>query len=115
MENCNNSRGRPQGRREVNQLGRTGRANGGVGRENVQPGREVACQEDRAQCYAFSSKNEVETSNRVIIFTIIVFYLSINVLFDPCCTYSYVSMKYALESYMICNIHVDPIHVSTLV
>ncbi|KAH0730222.1 hypothetical protein KY289_001410 [Solanum tuberosum] len=53
-------------------------------RGNVQPGREVVRQDDRAQCYAFSSKNEVEASGAVII-----------------------------EFAMICDILHAPIHVST--
>ncbi|KAH0772846.1 hypothetical protein KY290_009983 [Solanum tuberosum] len=35
-------------------------------RGNVQPSREVARQDDRAQCYASSGKNEAETSDAVI-------------------------------------------------
>ncbi|KAH0741272.1 hypothetical protein KY290_034315 [Solanum tuberosum] len=37
-----------------------------TGRGNVQPGREVAHQDDRAQCYAFSGKNEAKASDAVI-------------------------------------------------
>ncbi|KAH0745921.1 hypothetical protein KY285_007578 [Solanum tuberosum] len=50
--NGNNGRGRPQGGR------------GGKG--NAQLGREVARQDDRAQCYAFPGKNEAEASDAVI-------------------------------------------------
>ncbi|WMV32385.1 hypothetical protein MTR67_025770 [Solanum verrucosum] len=51
------------GGRGGNQRGRGGRGNGNVGRGNTQPGREVAHQDDRAQCYAFPGKNEAEESD----------------------------------------------------
>jgi len=58
--NGNNGRGHLKGGRGGNRRGRGGRGNdnGNGGRGNVQPGREVVRQDDRAQCYAFPSKNE---------------------------------------------------------
>ncbi len=58
----------------------------------MQPGREVARQDDRAQCYAFSDNNEAEASDAVITCTILVCDRMANVLFDPGSTYSYVSV-----------------------
>uniref|UniRef100_M1DSB7 'chromo' domain containing protein n=1 Tax=Solanum tuberosum TaxID=4113 RepID=M1DSB7_SOLTU len=46
--NSNNGRGHPQGGRGGNQRGRRGRGNDNVGMGNVQPGREVARQNDKA-------------------------------------------------------------------
>ncbi|XP_049394681.1 uncharacterized protein LOC125858968 [Solanum stenotomum] len=65
--NSNNGRGRPQGGRRGNQRCRGGRGNGNAGRGTKQPGREVAHQDGRAQCYAFHGKNEEESSDAVII------------------------------------------------
>ncbi|WMV24093.1 hypothetical protein MTR67_017478, partial [Solanum verrucosum] len=62
--------GRPQGGRKGNQRGHDGRGNGNAGRGNVLLGREVVCQDDRAECYAFPGKNEVEVSDAVITCTI---------------------------------------------
>jgi len=74
--NGNNCRGRPQGGRGGNQRGRGGRGNGNGngnrGRGNVQSGRKVARQDDRAQCYAFPGKNEAKASDAVITGTILV-------------------------------------------
>ena len=53
MGNNNNARGRPQDRQGGNQRGH------GV-RGNAQPGKEVACQDDKAQFYSFMGKNEAE-------------------------------------------------------
>ncbi|KAH0743076.1 hypothetical protein KY290_031069 [Solanum tuberosum] len=58
--------GRQQGGRRGNQRGRGGRGNGNTGRGNVKPSREVARQDDRAQCYTFPGKNEVEAYDTVI-------------------------------------------------
>ncbi|KAH0665419.1 hypothetical protein KY285_026625 [Solanum tuberosum] len=52
------------------------------GRGAVQPGREVARQDDMAQCYAFLGKNEAETSDAVITCTILVCDQMANVLID---------------------------------
>ena len=79
----------------------------------MQPGSEVAPQDDRAQCYAFPGKNEADASNAVITCTILVCDRMANVLFDPGSTYSYVSMRFASEFAMICDILDAPIHVST--
>lgn len=43
-----------------------------IGRGLTQPGRKVTCQDVRAQCYAFSSNNEAESSDVVITCTILV-------------------------------------------
>lgn len=43
-----NGRGRPQGIQCGNQQGRRSRGNGSVGRGNMQPSREVSCQDDKA-------------------------------------------------------------------
>ncbi|WMV08695.1 hypothetical protein MTR67_002080 [Solanum verrucosum] len=40
----------------------------------VKPGRDVARQDDRAQCYAFPGKNEAESSDTVITSTILRLY-----------------------------------------
>lgn len=57
----------------------------------MQPGKKVVCQDDMAQCYAFSGKNEVEAFNVVIMDTILVCDRMANVL-NLCSTVSYVSM-----------------------
>ena len=49
----------------------------------MQPNKEVACQDDRAQCYAFPGKNEAEVFDAVITCTILVCEWMANVLFDP--------------------------------
>ncbi|KAH0682648.1 hypothetical protein KY289_020400 [Solanum tuberosum] len=74
--NGNNGRG-------GNQRGHEGRGNGNADRGNVQPGRKVARHDDRAQCYTFPGKSEVETSDAVITSTIFVCDRMASVLFDP--------------------------------
>ncbi|WMV59038.1 hypothetical protein MTR67_052423 [Solanum verrucosum] len=59
------------GGRGGNRRGCGGRGNGNSGRGTLQPGREAACHDDRAQCYAFSSKIEAEASDVVITCTIL--------------------------------------------
>ncbi|WMV25842.1 hypothetical protein MTR67_019227, partial [Solanum verrucosum] len=76
-------RGHLQGGRGGNQRGREGRGNGNARRGNVQPGRDMVCQDDRAQCYAFPGKNVAEASDAVVCDRMA------NVLFDPGSTYSY--------------------------
>ncbi|WMV14705.1 hypothetical protein MTR67_008090, partial [Solanum verrucosum] len=83
------------------------------GRGAMQPGREVARQDDMAQCYAFHGKTEAEASDAVITCTILVCDRMANVLFDLGSTYSYVSVRFASEFAMICDILDAPIHVST--
>ncbi|KAH0746358.1 hypothetical protein KY285_008015 [Solanum tuberosum] len=83
MGNCINGRGCPQGRRGGNQQGRGGRGNGNADKGTVHSGREVARQDDRAQCYAFPSKSEAEASGAVITTTILDCDRMANVLFDP--------------------------------
>ncbi|WMV59720.1 hypothetical protein MTR67_053105 [Solanum verrucosum] len=113
--NGNNGRGRLQGGRRGNQRGRgsRGNGNGNGGRGNMQPGREVARHDDRAQCYAFPDNNEAEDSDKVIICTILVCDRMANVLFDPGSTYSYVSVSFSSDFDMICDILDTPIRVST--
>ncbi|WMV49430.1 hypothetical protein MTR67_042815 [Solanum verrucosum] len=82
-------------------------------RGTIQLGREVARHEDMAQCYAFSGKTEAEASDAVITCTILVCDRMTNVLFDPGSTYSYVSILFASEFAMICDILDAPIHAST--
>ncbi|WMV09364.1 hypothetical protein MTR67_002749 [Solanum verrucosum] len=115
--NGNNGRGHPQGGRGGNQRGHGGRGNGNGnrGRGNAQPGREVAHHDDRPQCYAFPGKNEVEASDAMITGTILICDRMANVLFDPGSTYSYVSLRFASDFGMICDILDAPIRVSTLV
>ncbi|KAH0743175.1 hypothetical protein KY290_031168 [Solanum tuberosum] len=55
----------------------------GNGRCTMQPGREVAHHDDRAQYYAFPGKTEVEASDVVITSIILVCDRMANVLFDP--------------------------------
>ncbi|WMV23198.1 hypothetical protein MTR67_016583, partial [Solanum verrucosum] len=86
--NCNNGRGRPQGGRERHQRGRGVRGNG-------------------------NGKNEVEAFDAVITGTILVCNRMANMLFDPNSTYSYVSVRFASEFDMICDVLDAPIRVST--
>ncbi|KAH0765510.1 hypothetical protein KY285_001381 [Solanum tuberosum] len=97
------------------QRGRGGRGNGNGkgGRGNTQPGRAVARHDNRGQCYAFSGKNEAEVSDAVIIGTILVYDRMANMLFDPGPTYSYVSLRFASDFDMICDILDAHIRVST--
>ena len=50
--------------------------------------------DDRAQCYAFLGKNEVEASDAVITGTILVYDRIANVLFDPGSTCFYMSVSF---------------------
>ncbi|WMV27244.1 hypothetical protein MTR67_020629 [Solanum verrucosum] len=113
--NGNNGRERPQGGRGGNQQGREGRGNGNACRGNAHSGKEVARQDDRAWCYAFLGKNEAETSDAVITFTILVCDQMANMLFNPGSTFSYVSVRFASKFDMICDMFDASIHVSTLV
>uniref|UniRef100_M1DP73 'chromo' domain containing protein n=1 Tax=Solanum tuberosum TaxID=4113 RepID=M1DP73_SOLTU len=53
-----NGRGLSQSAQGGNQQGQIGRGNGNADRGEVQPGKEVARHDDRAQCYAFPVKTE---------------------------------------------------------
>ncbi|XP_015167009.1 uncharacterized protein [Solanum tuberosum] len=64
--NVNNGRGHPQSGRGGNQRCREGRGNGNASRGNMQSGREVARQDDKAQCYAFPGKNKADASDAVV-------------------------------------------------
>lgn len=70
-------------------------------------------QDHMAQCYTFPVKNETEASDVVITCTIHGFDHMDNVLFDPGCIYSYVSVRFASEFDMINDILDAPIHVSS--
>ncbi|WMV14263.1 hypothetical protein MTR67_007648 [Solanum verrucosum] len=100
--NDNNGRGHPQGGRGGNQRGYGGQGNGNACRGAVQLGKEVARQDDRAQCYAFPVKSETESSDVVITCTILVCDRMSTVLFNPGSTYSYVSVQFALGFDMGC-------------
>ncbi|WMV09491.1 hypothetical protein MTR67_002876 [Solanum verrucosum] len=82
-------------------------------RGTAQTGREVAHQDDRAQCYAFRGKSEAECSNAVITCTILVCDRMSIVLFDLGSIYSYVFVQFAFGFDMICYVLNAPIHVST--
>ena len=56
-------------------------------------GKEVAFHDERAQCYAFPSNNEANMLDVVITGNILVRDRMNNVLFDPCSTYYYVSVR----------------------
>ncbi|WMV38448.1 hypothetical protein MTR67_031833 [Solanum verrucosum] len=56
---------------EFNLRGSGGRGNGNAGRGMAHPGREFARQNDMAQCYAFPSKTEEESSDAMITCTIL--------------------------------------------
>ncbi|WMV59421.1 hypothetical protein MTR67_052806 [Solanum verrucosum] len=79
-----------------NQQGRGGKGNGKVGRAPVQPGKEIARRDDRAQFYAFTGKIEVEASDAVITCTIFIYDWMATVCLDPSSTCSYVSVQFAL-------------------
>ena len=63
----------PQGGRGNNQRRCVGRGNGNKGRGNIKPGKKVVRQYERAQCYAFPSKNEAHAFDTMIRGTIIVY------------------------------------------
>ena len=82
-------------------------------RGNAQPGREAASVDERAHCYAFPGKNEVEASDAMITFTIFFYDRMTNVLFDPGSTYFYVSISFASIFEMLFDVLDAHIHVST--
>ncbi|XP_049414653.1 uncharacterized protein LOC125877388 [Solanum stenotomum] len=79
----NKGRERPQGGRGGNQIGGAIWGNGNARSGALQPGREVACQDDIAQLYAFPSKIKVDASDVVITITIPVCERMDTLLFNP--------------------------------
>ena len=76
------------------------------GRGNGQTG-------DRAHCYAFPGRSEVETSDAVITGNLLVCDCMASVLFDPGSTFSYVSSAFANSLNLHCELLDIPIRVST--
>ena len=74
-------------------------------------------QDDMSQCYAFLGKNDAETSNTMIKYTILVCGQMANVLFDPGSIYSYVSVRFGSEYAVLdTSIHVsNPVGESVIV
>lgn len=79
----------------------------------MQPSREVARVNERAECYAFPVKIEAEACHAVIICTVIVCDQMTNVLFDPSSTYYYVFVRFSTDFWMLCDILDDTICAST--
>ncbi|XP_069145477.1 uncharacterized protein [Solanum lycopersicum] len=107
--NSNNGKGCQQIGQGGNKIGSCG----GRGKGNAQPGREAASVDERAHCYAFPGKNEVEASDAVITCTIFFYDRMTNVLFDPGSTYFYVSISFASNFEMLFDVLDAHIHVST--
>ena len=77
-----------------------------LGRGNEQTG-------DRAHCYAFPGRSEVETSEAVITGTLVVCDCMASVLFDSGSTFSYVSSSFSTGLDLYCDLLDMPIRVST--
>jgi len=69
----------------------------------VQPSKEVARRDDRAQFYAFLSKTKVEVSDAVITCTILICDQMATVCLNLGSTCSYVSVQFALGFDAICD------------
>ena len=79
----------------------------------MQPGKELAQIDDRAQCYAFLGKTDAKPSDTVITGTISFCDRMASVLFDLGSTYSYISVKFAIGLTLVCDILDHPVYVST--
>ncbi|XP_055814099.1 uncharacterized protein LOC129883465 [Solanum dulcamara] len=104
------SRGRGGQGRSGRQSGRGG---GQVGTTGVQPDKGHSQTGDRAHCYAFPGRSEVEASDAVITGTLLVCDSLAFVLFDPGSTFSYVSPAFADGLDLYCDLLDMPIRVST--
>ncbi|XP_015159833.1 uncharacterized protein [Solanum tuberosum] len=102
--------------------GRGGQGNGGhqfsrgggqVGTTRAQPGRGNGQTSNKAHCYAFPGRLEAETSDVVIIGTLLVCDCMASVLFDPGSTFSYVSSSFSTGLDLHCDLIDMPIRVST--
>ena len=88
---------------------------GNGGRGNAQLYKEATHVDDKAQCYAFPSKNEADAFDTVITGTILAFDHMANELFDPSSNDSYVFLRFASEFEMLFDVFHAPIRASTLV
>ncbi|KAH0655262.1 hypothetical protein KY285_030144 [Solanum tuberosum] len=70
----------------------------------VQPSKEVARRDDKAQFYAFPGNTEVETSYAVITCTILICDQMATVCLNLSSTCSYVSVQFALEFDVVCDV-----------
>lgn len=111
--NSNNDQGRIKGGRGGNQWGRQGRGNYNIGRGIVQSSKEISLHDNKAQYYAFPSKNKAESFDAVITSTIYVCDQMSYVIFYPGCTFSYVCVRFTSEFDLNCDILDAPIHAST--
>ena len=73
----------------------TNRGGGQAGATAAQHGRGNGQTGERAHCYAFPGRSEVETSDVVITGNLLVCDCMASVLFDPGSTFSYVSSSFA--------------------
>ncbi|XP_049386266.1 uncharacterized protein LOC125850460 [Solanum stenotomum] len=89
------------------------RGGGQVGTTGVQPCRGNGQTGDRARCYAFPGRSKVETSDAVIIGTLLVCDRMASILFDPGSTFSYVSSSFTTGLDLHCDLLDMSIRVST--
>ena len=89
------------------------RGGGQAGATVAQHGRDNGQTGDRAHCYAFPGRSEVETSDAVITGNLLVCDCMASVLFDPGSTFSYVSSLFATGLDLHCELLDMPIRVST--